>query len=334
LFINAYTIQPALPPIVDLYSCLLQQLQGHSSHALQLSALLQGSATSSNQQSTDALTVNDLLLGQLLGQSQPSHRMSHPTTNLRPAFAAGPGTPPRTVPFSSGVVPHCPSTAVLAQSQHTSDTFVTAKLSAPINEVPVQQSRNQFNSVDDKSSMAAKPPAYAKRAAFLNKRSLASGTSYRATSKKQKISTASNIPSSLEQENPGFKTIRESHDKDAFVLNQEFHPGDLPDLLFPWRLHDVLDDSEQDESIKSAICWNEDTASFSINNETKFSNIVMTKYFEDKDWESFCLSLSSWGFFRFTSGAHKGSFVHRLLVKGKRSLCKQMRIRGKSVSLR
>ncbi|KAL3935250.1 MAG: hypothetical protein SGARI_003057 [Bacillariaceae sp.] len=59
----------------------------------------------------------------------------------------------------------------------------------------------------------------------------------------------------------------------------------------------------------------------------------MPKYFETKDWECFAAALASWGFVRFTSGAQEGSFIHRLFVKGRRSICKQMRIQGKAVQL-
>ncbi|KAL3904087.1 MAG: hypothetical protein SGILL_010202, partial [Bacillariaceae sp.] len=87
-----------------------------------------------------------------------------------------------------------------------------------------------------------------------------------------------------------------------------------------------------DESMKTIISWNSDGSSFQICDETRFQNEIMAKYFDERSWENFSEALSSWGFVRFTSGAQEGSYIHRLFVKGRRALCKQMRIQGKAVS--
>ena len=125
-----------------------------------------------------------------------------------------------------------------------------------------------------------------------------------------------------------------SRDPNAFPLNEGFKgPDDMPDLLFPWKLHDLLDDAETNDDIKqNVVSWNADGVSFAIHSDERFVEEVMPKFMEEQNWEDFTQSLSSWGFVRFTSGVQEGAFIHRLLVKGKRTLCKQMRIRGKAVS--
>lgn len=181
---------------------------------------------------------------------------------------------------------------------------------------------------DDKKTKAAsgKVFATAKRQAFLKKRSRTSSSTFRSSAKKAKAGSDACNKSSKERQNA---TV--PRDKHSFVLNEQFRKGnDVPDLLFPWKLHDLLDDSERDVDIKTIVSWS-DSASFAIHNEARFSREIMPKYFETKDWECFAAALASWGFVRFTSGAQEGSFIHRLFVKGRRSICKQMRIQGKAV---
>lgn len=127
----------------------------------------------------------------------------------------------------------------------------------------------------------------------------------------------------------------------SFVLNEDFRQGkeDLPCQLFPWKIHDMLDDIERaanngQPTNAGIVSWKSDGTSFVVRDQERFVQLVLPAYFqhEIKTWDEFTKTLAHWGFVQFTSGPQEGSFFHRLLVKGKRSLCKQMRINGKTVS--
>ncbi|KAG7338483.1 HSF-type DNA-binding protein [Nitzschia inconspicua] len=319
---------------VALNDDLLQQSIGQPSLALQLQMILQSSAASSNQQQTDALTT--ILLSQLLGPSQQQHKQgqnppSQPSVSqfLR---SQGSGSATLALPLPSVELSQVAS-AINPLPPQVQPTLVPAaviNIPSTLEKSSVQPTKSPVMTTEE-SPPSKNKSASAKRKAFLNKRSRASGTLYRAAEKKQKLSAASN-PLNCGSESSSSIAANAPRDKNAFILNESFHQGELPDLLFPWKLHDLLDDADKIDSINRIIRWNEDGVSFSIHDETKFSNEIMTEYFEEKDWDSFTRSLSNWGFVRFTSGAQKGSFIHRLLAKRKRSLCKQMRIHGKAVS--
>jgi HSF-type DNA-binding len=306
---------------VGIHSSLLQQLQGQPSQTLQLQGLLQGmAAPPSNQHQTEALA--SLLLSQLLRQAQQQPKRS----GLQPTVSqhGTTGIAASSLPSAAASLPRAAQTSSVLHSTFAPPAECFPSTNLKTRDVSHAGKVKSVKNPDHDE----KPSAAAKRKAFLNKRSHASGTMYRPSEKKRKISAASSsatIFSSTEKTNA-------PRGKNVFVLNEDFHPGDIPDLLFPWKLHDMLDDAEKNANLKRIISWNDDGVSFSIKDESEFTNGVMTKYFEEKEWDSFTQSLSSWGFVRFTSGAQKGSFIHRLLAKEKRSLCKQMRIRGKAVS--
>ncbi|KAG7367128.1 HSF-type DNA-binding protein [Nitzschia inconspicua] len=320
---------------VALNDDLLQQSIGQPSLALQLQMILQSSAASSNQQQTDALTT--ILLSQLLGPSQQQQKQGQnpPTQPSVSQFlrSQGIGSATLALPLPSVELSQVAS-AINPLPPQVQPTFVPAaviNIPSTLEKSSVQPTKSPVMTTEE-SPPSKNMSASAKRKAFLNKRSRASGTLYRAAEKKQKLSAASINPLNYGSESSSSIAANAPRDKNAFVLNESFHQEELPDLLFPWKLHDLLDDADKIDSINRIIRWNEDGVSFSIHDESKFSNEIMTEYFEEKDWDSFTRSLSNWGFVRFTSGAQKGSFIHRLLAKRKRSLCKQMRIRGKAVS--
>lgn len=283
------------------------------------SSIPSSSATSSQcqqQNQIDALAT--LLLSRLMEQS---HQQPHSA----PQSAVSPLLSTSALPTLASMakpVPQNSESAPLA-------TITSAnKTASALERVGVSDKTAATESIPSPKSSSA-----SKRKAFLNKRSRASGAIYRPADKKQNTSSIDCAPTTPTKSGYSRVTVRLPRDKNAFVLNESFHPGDTLDLLLPWKLHDLLDNAEKDESIKSAISWNEDGASFRIHDEIKFSDGIMFKHFKEEDWDSFVQTLSSWGFVRFTSGTQQGSFIHRLLAKGKRSLCKQMRIRGKTVRM-
>jgi len=175
--------------------------------------------------------------------------------------------------------------------------------------------------------------------AFLKKRTM-NNKSALPCKKKQKKSTDATASSTLLT--PSKSTSSIIVPRFSFVLNEDFRQvkdKDLPCLLFPWKIHDLLDDSENDstgaagEGLSRIVSWKADGTSFVVHDRDRFVQQVLTSRFKGiTTWEDFTTTLADWGFVQFTSGAQKGSFFHRLLVKGKRSLCKQMRIQGKTVS--
>jgi hypothetical protein len=121
-------------------------------------------------------------------------------------------------------------------------------------------------------------------------------------------------------------------DQAVFLMNQVHQHGYVPGLLFPWELHDMLDDAEQMDETRKIVSWQPDGVSFTIRDRYLFVSKILPQHFSETTWDEFINILSNWGFVRFTSGPQKGAFIHRLLVRGKRALCKQMRIHGKTVS--
>jgi hypothetical protein len=100
------------------------------------------------------------------------------------------------------------------------------------------------------------------------------------------------------------------------------NPSSFP---FPWKLHEMLDDAEKDESFQSIMSWLPDRENaFRIHNSAAFVDLVMPKYFKQTKYKSFQRQLNIWGFCRITSGRDKGGYVHPCFIRGKPSLCRQM----------
>jgi hypothetical protein len=130
----------------------------------------------------------------------------------------------------------------------------------------------------------------------------------------------------------GVKEALPIHPPAGLRVNEVHDQADVVGLMFPWKLHHMLDDAEKASyKPKQIVSWQPDGVSFTIRDTKLFMSELLPKYFEEKSWSDFTKKLSSWGFVCFTSGAQKGAFIHRLLVRGKQSLCKLMRYQGKTV---
>jgi len=117
----------------------------------------------------------------------------------------------------------------------------------------------------------------------------------------------------------------------SFRINATHDSYDVSGLMFPWHLHQMLDEAHHDT--ERSVGWNPDGASFFVQNHDMVVSTFIPKYFKrTMSWNEFTSELSKWGFVCFTAGPQKGSFIHRLQAKGKPSLCKQMRYKGKTVS--
>ena len=360
------------------------QLQQQQSAALQVQALLNNSNLASNP-AVAALLLNQIIVGQQ--QQQQQQQQQHFSPEIIAAVAQGLQIQQhQQQPIASNnntnvnVISQLlqqnplPSTttninpAAVSSSAGIPSTLITNKQSMLMNQGVVPQWIN--NNISKTTTQVKRiPPATkkittkkkaagaatagtavtAKRAAFLNKRTKATGAAYRNPNKKQKTvsnsdggkgrkkavttkSSSSLVTSNKNNKNGGGPTGA------SFTLNEDFKEPAIVsiDLLFPWKLHDMLDGTEQNEDLKkNVVSWQPDGVSFAIHDKERFVKEVIPQYFEKSTFvglDSFLKVLLSWGFVQFTSGAQKGSFIHRLLVKGKRSICKQMRINGKTVS--
>eukprot|EP00537_Pseudo-nitzschia_pungens_P012759 CAMPEP_0172392632 /NCGR_PEP_ID=MMETSP1061-20121228/8704_1 /TAXON_ID=37318 /ORGANISM="Pseudo-nitzschia pungens, Strain cf. pungens" /LENGTH=952 /DNA_ID=CAMNT_0013123505 /DNA_START=276 /DNA_END=3134 /DNA_ORIENTATION=+ len=346
---------------------LQQQALQQQQQAMQVQALLNGLTNGSNPVAT-------MILNQLAQQQQQQQRRQQQQQlssvmaaaaalqrqqqqqQQQKTFVAANSAPSSQNPSASpmtmgptGLV-QSPAPSATARPLAASNTRINAPINhhRPMRELPnaVPAVPNQMKQVKATTAPAATSVS-AKRAAFLNKRSKATGAAYRNPNKKQKRANMGSSAASVIKNRKKNLALKPSMSSSViksgsntskltgFTLNEDFKQKDVPDLLFPWKLHDMLDDVELNEDIKAnVISWQADGVSFNIHNKDRFVNEVLPRYFENipKEWDSFMNSLSGWGFVRFTSGTQKGAFIHRLLVKGKRSICKQMRINGKTVS--
>jgi hypothetical protein len=346
------------------------QLQQQQSVALQVQALLNNSNLASNP-AVAALLLNQIIVGQqqqqqqqqfspeiiaavaqslqIQQQQQPIAAANNVNVNVNSSPQQNP--PPSTTVSLTACIPST-STNKPSVLMHQ---CVPQWINNNINKTTPQVKRmTPVKKTTKKKAVATAATTgtavTAKRAAFLNKRTKATGAAYRNPNKKQKTgpsssdggkrrkkavttkSLSSSLVTSNKIKNGGGPTGA------SFILNEDFKEPAIVsiDLLFPWKLHDMLDGTEQNEDLKkSVVSWQPDGVSFAIHDKDRFVKEVIPQYFEKSTFvelDSFLKVLLSWGFIQFTSGAQKGSFIHRLLVKGKRSICKQMRINGKTVS--
>ena len=305
-----------------------QQQQALQQQALQLQALLNGVSNGNNPVAT--MSLIQLLMGQ---QQQQQPQVMAAVAALQRQ--------------QQNVVASSNSPVIKNASQNQSPVITKAPMNKePVGKLPAKASvisqvkARAIGKIANKN-VTTRPTVSAKRAAFLNKRSKATGTTYRNPNKKQKRSPTNaamvlkNRKKSVVTKSSALALNKNAANINAFTLNEDFKEKEIPDLLFPWKLHDMLDDTELNEDLKTnVVSWQADGVSFNIHDKDRFVEEVIPKYFEKvpKEWDCFLNILSSWGFVRFTSGTQKGAFIHRLLVKGKRSICKMMRINGKTVS--
>ena len=308
-------VQPQAPAAVPIAAQLLlqqaqqakqqqiqqaKQQQQQQQQALQIQALLNGVTNGANP----VATMN--LIQLIMNQQQQQQQQQQPSQVMAAAAARQPSV---------------------------------ARPAAP---TPVMNAPKPAVQVPAKTVPGAKQSKDAKRAAFLTKKR-GMGSLYRNPNKKQKRSPSNATAMVMKNRKKAAagttsSTVLSSKNNatiNAFTLNEGFSENSVSDLLFPWKLHDMLDDTDRNEDLKAnVVSWQADGVSFNIHNKDRFVEEVIPKYFDKvpKDWDCFLNLLSSWGFVRFTSGAQKGAFIHRLLVKGKRQICKQMRINGKTVS--
>jgi hypothetical protein len=94
---------------------------------------------------------------------------------------------------------------------------------------------------------------------------------------------------------------------------------------FPWKLHDMLEEAESN-NFSHIVSWEPgDDVSFKVHKIDEFFTEIMPLYFDQTKYDSFRRQLDLYSFSRVTQGSNSGIYFHTKLVKGDRSLCKEIR---------
>lgn len=105
-------------------------------------------------------------------------------------------------------------------------------------------------------------------------------------------------------------------------------PG--PAVLFPWKLHQLLEDAEKNGR-SHIISWLPSDKAFKLHLKTEFCREIMPFFFNSSKFKTFQRSLNLWGFARIDVGPHKGAYYNPFFVRGKPYLChsmKRVKIKG------
>lgn len=92
------------------------------------------------------------------------------------------------------------------------------------------------------------------------------------------------------------------------------------DLLFPDKLHILLEDAER-EGFADVVSWLPHRRAFRVHNKARFLSDVMPRHFKGKGvWSSFRRQLNLYGFARTKKGIDAGSYYHELFLQGRKEL--------------
>jgi hypothetical protein len=92
---------------------------------------------------------------------------------------------------------------------------------------------------------------------------------------------------------------------------------------FPWRLHSMLDDAQND-GFQEIVSWVQDGAAFKVHDSDEFVKQVMPNYFDQTKYESFRRQLNMYGFTRANRGEKRGLYFHELFLESDRRLCRNI----------
>lgn len=101
-------------------------------------------------------------------------------------------------------------------------------------------------------------------------------------------------------------------------------------LSFPLKLHVLLSDATK-MGFEDIVSWQPSTSGqtyFKVHKPEEFASRIMRAYFNQTKWKSFQRQLNLYGFVRIHQGPLRGSYHHRLFVRGQPSLTRMMQ-RGK-----
>jgi hypothetical protein len=106
----------------------------------------------------------------------------------------------------------------------------------------------------------------------------------------------------------------------------------LPNISFPWKLHQLLEETDGREGCECIISWLPDRKSFKVHDQKAFVDQILPRYFKVTKYKSFQRQLNIYGFERITDkSASRGGYSHRYFVRGNPKLCvnmKRQKIKG------
>uniref|UniRef100_A0A7S1ZB11 HSF-type DNA-binding domain-containing protein n=1 Tax=Trieres chinensis TaxID=1514140 RepID=A0A7S1ZB11_TRICV len=98
--------------------------------------------------------------------------------------------------------------------------------------------------------------------------------------------------------------------------------GPSEDVIFPSKLYEVL----SREDFSHIITWMPHGRSWIVVDKVALVEQVMTEYFSRcHSYASFMRQVNGWGFQRIKKGHEKGSYHHKLFLRGERALARTMR---------
>jgi len=90
---------------------------------------------------------------------------------------------------------------------------------------------------------------------------------------------------------------------------------------FPIKLHSILSNPR----LSHIISWLPHGRSWRINNHKEFEQKIIPRYFRHRNLSSFMRQVNGWGFHRITAGLDRNSYYLEKFLRGKSSLCKQIK---------
>lgn len=89
---------------------------------------------------------------------------------------------------------------------------------------------------------------------------------------------------------------------------------------FPVILHHILSDTRSQD----IITYLPHGCSWILVDKARFINEIIPKYFNHTKFKSFLRQVNGWGFIRITKGADRGSYYHKLFLRGKPELAQSI----------
>jgi hypothetical protein len=96
------------------------------------------------------------------------------------------------------------------------------------------------------------------------------------------------------------------------------------DRRFPFRLHQLLDSTEDKADKSRIVSWLPGGKSFRVHDKAAFAHIILPHFFGTSKYRSFQRNVNLWGFHTVPKGPEKGSCSHPMFQKGLPDLCHTM----------
>lgn len=106
-------------------------------------------------------------------------------------------------------------------------------------------------------------------------------------------------------------------------INEQYKALTQKDYQFPWKLHEMLEKSGVD-NYDHIVSWQPGDYCFKVHDPTNFVTIVMPRFFKQTKYKSFQRQLNLYGFSRIDQGPNRGSYRHKLFLKGRKDLLSSM----------